>query len=74
MNPTLAMLTGPRSRRATMRRRSRLLFYRHAPAISRYVRRRLGASAAEDVVSNTFLTAFALCDRYDAERGDPRPP
>lgn len=49
------------------------LFYRHAPAINRYVRRRLGAAEAEDVVADTFVTAFARRHRFDAERGDVRP-
>ena len=34
------------------------VFHRHAPEIKRYVTRRLGADAAEDVVADTFLAAF----------------
>jgi DNA-directed RNA polymerase specialized sigma24 family protein len=35
-----------------------LLVRRHAPALQRYVTRRIGAGAAEDVVAETFLVAF----------------
>ena len=35
-----------------------ILVRRHAPALQRYVTRRLGAGAAEDVVAETFLVAF----------------
>src|SRR5215469_2116722 len=35
-----------------------VLVRRHAPAIQRYVARRIGAEAAEDVVAETFLVAF----------------
>jgi DNA-directed RNA polymerase specialized sigma24 family protein len=34
------------------------LFRRRAPETRRYVTRRLGADAAEDVVAETFLVAF----------------
>src|SRR5215469_17073453 len=34
------------------------LFHRHAPVIQRYVTRRIGAHAADDVVAETFLVAF----------------
>ena len=34
------------------------LFHRHAPRIQRYVVRRLGADAADDIVAETFLLAF----------------
>ncbi|TNY36347.1 RNA polymerase sigma factor [Thermomonospora catenispora] len=49
------------------------LFRRHAPDITRYVTRRLGADAAEDVVAETFLTAFRQRARYDVARPDARP-
>ncbi|MEV0585065.1 RNA polymerase sigma factor [Nonomuraea sp. NPDC050310] len=49
------------------------LFDRHAPAMRRYVARRLGPSLADDVVSDTFLTAFRRRDRYDSGHPDARP-
>ena len=49
------------------------VFRRHAPEIQRYVVRRLGADAAEDVVAETFLTAFRLRSRYQPDRPDARP-
>ncbi|SDK06518.1 RNA polymerase sigma factor [Streptomyces indicus] len=50
-----------------------LLFDRHADAVHRYASRRLGAEAAEDVMAETFTTAFRLRHRYDGERADARP-
>ena len=49
------------------------VFRRHAPDINRYVVRRLGPDAAEDVVAETFLTAFRLRSRYQQDRPDARP-
>jgi RNA polymerase sigma factor (sigma-70 family) len=49
------------------------VFRRHAPDINRYVVRRLGPDAAEDVVAETFLTAFRLRSRYQRDRPDARP-
>jgi RNA polymerase sigma-70 factor (ECF subfamily) len=49
------------------------LFRRHAPVIQRYVIRRIGADAAEDVVAETFLLAFCQRDGYDLSRADARP-
>jgi RNA polymerase sigma-70 factor (ECF subfamily) len=49
------------------------LFRRHAPEIQRYVVRRLGIDAADDVVADTFLAAFRQRDRYDQARTDARP-
>ncbi|GAA3263244.1 RNA polymerase sigma factor [Nonomuraea helvata] len=49
------------------------LFDRHAPALHRYVTRRLGASLADDVVAETFLTAFRRRARYDVSHPDARP-
>ncbi|MER6678016.1 RNA polymerase sigma factor [Streptomyces sp. NPDC000983] len=49
------------------------LFDRHAPAIHRYVARRLGRDAADDVTAETFLTAFRIRDRFDPARADARP-
>jgi RNA polymerase sigma factor (sigma-70 family) len=50
-----------------------VLFRRHAPHIQRYVIRRLGADAADDIVAETFLLAFRQRDRYDLARTDARP-
>jgi RNA polymerase sigma factor (sigma-70 family) len=49
------------------------LFRRHAPYIQRYVARRLGPDAADDIVAETFLLAFRQRDRYDQDRPDARP-
>jgi RNA polymerase sigma factor (sigma-70 family) len=49
------------------------IFDRHATEIHRYVSRRLGAAIAEDVVGETFLTAFRRRDRYDLSYRDARP-
>ena len=50
-----------------------VVFRRHAPDIHRYVVRRLGPGAADDVVAETFLTAFRLRSRYRPDRPDARP-
>jgi RNA polymerase sigma factor (sigma-70 family) len=50
-----------------------VVFRRHAGPINRYVQRRLGADAAEDVVAETFLTAFQQRARYQRDRADARP-
>ncbi|MCW2932881.1 MAG: polymerase sigma-70 factor, subfamily protein [Actinomycetia bacterium] len=39
-----------------------VLFRRHAPHIQRYVVRRLGPDAADDIVAETFLLAFRQRD------------
>jgi RNA polymerase sigma-70 factor (ECF subfamily) len=49
------------------------LFDRHAPALHRYIVRRLGDSLADDVVAETFLAAFRRRERYDTARADARP-
>jgi RNA polymerase sigma factor (sigma-70 family) len=50
-----------------------VLFRRHAPYIQRYVVRRLGPDAADDIVAETFLLAFRQRDSYDQSRLDARP-
>jgi RNA polymerase sigma factor (sigma-70 family) len=50
-----------------------VVFRRHAPQIQRYAVRRVGADAADDVVAETFLTAFRQRDRYRHDRPDARP-
>lgn len=49
------------------------LFDRHGDEIHRYVARRLGPGTAEDVVAETFLTAFRKRGQYDFARPDARP-
>src|ERR1035438_4260232 len=49
-----------------------VLFRRHAPYIQRYVVRRLGQDAADDIVAETFLLAFRQRDSYDQTRADAR--
>ena len=41
-----------------------VLYDRHAAALYRFVARRIGRELAEDVVAETFLTAFRRRDRY----------
>ena len=50
-----------------------VLFRRHAPYIQRYLVRRLGQDAADDIVAETFLLAFRQRDSYDLTRADARP-
>ena len=50
-----------------------VLFRRYAPEVQRYVRRRIGVDAADDVVAETFLAAFGQRDGYDLERHNARP-
>jgi RNA polymerase sigma-70 factor (ECF subfamily) len=50
-----------------------VLFRRYAPEVQRYVRRRIGADAADDVVAETFLVAFRQRAAYDLERHNARP-
>ncbi|OUD04038.1 RNA polymerase sigma factor [Streptomyces swartbergensis] len=49
------------------------LFDRHADSVHRYAARRLGAEAAEDVMADTFTTAFQLRFRYDTGQASARP-
>ncbi|MEW9553721.1 RNA polymerase sigma factor [Nonomuraea sp. NPDC050783] len=49
------------------------VFRRHAADITRYVTRRLGADAADDVVAETFLAAFRQRHLYDLSRPSARP-
>jgi RNA polymerase sigma-70 factor (ECF subfamily) len=49
------------------------LYDRHAAPIHRYVARRLGDQAADDLVAETFLAAFRQRTRYDLGRPDARP-
>ncbi|MGK5741247.1 RNA polymerase sigma factor [Micromonospora sp. URMC 103] len=49
------------------------IFDRHASHIHRYLARRLGREAADDLVAETFLTAFRKRRQYDPRRRDARP-
>jgi RNA polymerase sigma factor (sigma-70 family) len=50
-----------------------VLVHRHAGAITRYVTRRLGADAAEDVAAETFLVAFRQRASYAGDGSDCLP-
>jgi RNA polymerase sigma factor (sigma-70 family) len=49
------------------------LFDKHAQHIYRYLARRADRQVADDLVAETFLTAFAKRDRYDVSYSDARP-
>ncbi|MFD0024079.1 RNA polymerase sigma factor [Streptomyces sp. NPDC058382] len=49
------------------------LFDRYADAVHRYASRRLGPEAAEDLMAETFTTAFQRRHTYDLTRADARP-
>jgi RNA polymerase sigma-70 factor (ECF subfamily) len=49
------------------------LYDRHAALMHRYVARRLGDGAADDIVADTFLDAFRKRHRYDPSISDARP-
>jgi RNA polymerase sigma factor (sigma-70 family) len=49
------------------------VYDRHATALYRYARRRLGEQAADDAVGDTMLAAFRVRRRYDPSRPDARP-
>ncbi|MGQ4717833.1 RNA polymerase sigma factor [Streptomyces anulatus] len=49
------------------------LYYRHVGTIHRYVARRLGEDAAEDITADTFLSAFRVRSRYDLTRPNAQP-
>jgi RNA polymerase sigma-70 factor (ECF subfamily) len=50
-----------------------LVFHRHFDLIHGYIRRRVGASAADELASQTFLIAFDSRARYDQARRNARP-
>jgi RNA polymerase sigma factor (sigma-70 family) len=51
-----------------------ILYDRHAAALHRYVARRLGEGVADDIVADTFLSAFRKRDRFDpSASSDARP-
>jgi RNA polymerase sigma factor (sigma-70 family) len=49
------------------------VFERHFDAVHRYLRRRVPADLADDLVAETFLRAFQHRGRYRAQRPDARP-
>ncbi|MFC8716626.1 RNA polymerase sigma factor [Kitasatospora sp. NPDC057198] len=49
------------------------IYDRHAEAVHRYLARRVGTAFADDLASETFLSAFRIRGRYDPERADARP-
>lgn len=49
------------------------LFHRHHVAVYRYIARRAGTEAADEVMSETFLVAFERRDRFDHAYTDARP-
>jgi RNA polymerase sigma-70 factor (ECF subfamily) len=49
------------------------IFDRYAPAVHRYLSRRIGTSTADDLMAETFLIAFRQRDRYDTAQPDARP-
>ncbi|WP_405693077.1 RNA polymerase sigma factor [Streptomyces sp. NBC_01185] len=50
-----------------------VLFDRYADDIHRYVARRLGTEAADDLMAETFVIAFQQRRRYDLSRAQARP-
>lgn len=49
------------------------VFDRHARTVHRYLARRAGTAAAEDLLAQTFLVAFETRSRYDTSRPDALP-
>jgi RNA polymerase sigma-70 factor (ECF subfamily) len=49
------------------------LFQRHAGSVHRYLLKRVGPQDAEDLVGETFATAFRSRTSYDLSRPDARP-
>ncbi|MFB9688983.1 RNA polymerase sigma factor [Amycolatopsis plumensis] len=50
-----------------------VIFDRHSRHIHRYLARRLGPTAADDVLADTFLIAFDKRAKFDPARSDARP-
>ncbi|HEY6474860.1 MAG TPA: RNA polymerase sigma factor, partial [Acidimicrobiales bacterium] len=49
------------------------LFERHAGSVQRYLVKRVGPDNAEDLLGETFVTAFRVRRAYDLARADARP-
>jgi RNA polymerase sigma factor (sigma-70 family) len=58
---------------ALLRENFAALFDRHAPYIHRYLARRLGDQTADDLVAETFLTAFRRRGSFRPDQRDARP-
>jgi RNA polymerase sigma-70 factor (ECF subfamily) len=50
-----------------------VVFHRHFDLVHGYVRKRVGATVADDLASQTFLVAFDARARYDQRRENARP-
>lgn len=50
-----------------------MLFDRYSDQLNRYLRRRVGNEAADELTSETFAQAFEHRQRYDTNRPDARP-
>ncbi|HEY1651067.1 MAG TPA: RNA polymerase sigma factor [Acidimicrobiales bacterium] len=50
-----------------------ILFERHAGSVHRYLIKRVGLDNAEDLLGETFVTAFRARSSYDLSRSDARP-
>lgn len=61
------------SESASAPERFAVIFDRYAPAVHRYAARRLGPDAADDLVAETFLTAFQRRAAYDPSYANARP-
>jgi RNA polymerase sigma factor (sigma-70 family) len=51
----------------------REIYERHAVAVHSYARKRIGMSAGEEILAQTFLTAFEKRERFDPSYGSARP-
>jgi RNA polymerase sigma-70 factor (ECF subfamily) len=51
----------------------REIFERHAAAVHAYARKRIGLTAGEEILAQTFLTAFEKRTRFDPSYGSARP-
>ena len=51
----------------------REIFERHAAAVHAYARKRIGMAAGEEILAQTFLTAFEKRTRFDPSYGSARP-
>jgi RNA polymerase sigma-70 factor (ECF subfamily) len=51
----------------------REIFERHASAVHAYARSRIGMTAGEEILAQTFLTAFEKRARFDLSYGSARP-
>ena len=51
----------------------REIFERHAAAVHAYARKRIGVTAGEEILAQTFLTAFEKRTRFDTSYASARP-